>query len=160
MSLAYHNGSGGFRDARGAPFLPLSRKAVKNRGDQSGFIALDDYNKIHRDVMMRGEYVFVIIILAGLAGAITEVLPTGNPPGSYAVRAVVTGAAAGLTFIFVARAALRSEHYFEYMLRAGWCPACGNDLRAIEPQADGCAVCPECTGAWNIDGIERDVDWK
>jgi hypothetical protein len=30
------------------------------------------------------------------------------------------------------------------------CPACDFSLREIEPQADGCTVCPECGAAWKI----------
>ncbi len=36
-------------------------------------------------------------------------------------------------------------------LREGHCPACGYGLAEIEPEADGCRVCPECGAAWAMD---------
>ena len=35
-------------------------------------------------------------------------------------------------------------------LREGHCPACGYGLAEIEPEADGCRVCPECGAAWRL----------
>ncbi len=32
----------------------------------------------------------------------------------------------------------------------GRCPACQYELTALEPEADGCTVCPECGGAWRL----------
>lgn len=32
-----------------------------------------------------------------------------------------------------------------------FCGACGYDLHSVEPHPDGCAVCPECGGAWHRD---------
>jgi hypothetical protein len=34
------------------------------------------------------------------------------------------------------------------LLLWGFCPACGYDLCMQMPEDDGCAVCPECGGAW------------
>lgn len=34
----------------------------------------------------------------------------------------------------------------------GRCPACQYDMKACEPQGDGCTVCPECSGAWRMEG--------
>lgn len=30
------------------------------------------------------------------------------------------------------------------------CVACAYDLSGIEPESDGCTVCPECGAAWNL----------
>lgn len=37
------------------------------------------------------------------------------------------------------------------LLSLGLCPACGYPITEIEPQADGCRVCPECAAAWRMD---------
>lgn len=34
------------------------------------------------------------------------------------------------------------------LLALGLCPACGYEIAGLEPEADGCRVCPECGGAW------------
>lgn len=34
--------------------------------------------------------------------------------------------------------------------RRGVCAACGYSIAEIEPQQDGCAVCPECGAAWKV----------
>lgn len=36
------------------------------------------------------------------------------------------------------------------MSRAGLCASCGYRIDEIEPEADGCTVCPECGGAWRV----------
>jgi len=33
-------------------------------------------------------------------------------------------------------------------LRSGRCASCGYDLRNLDPEADGCVLCPECSAAW------------
>jgi hypothetical protein len=38
------------------------------------------------------------------------------------------------------------------LLDAGRCPGCGSSIAELEPQADGCRVCPECGSAWKLDG--------
>jgi hypothetical protein len=34
------------------------------------------------------------------------------------------------------------------LLQHNYCPSCGYALHGLEPQADGCRVCPECASAW------------
>lgn len=36
------------------------------------------------------------------------------------------------------------------LTRAGLCASCGYKIDDIEPDADGCTVCPECGGAWRL----------
>ncbi|MFO0861538.1 MAG: hypothetical protein U0570_13370 [Phycisphaerales bacterium] len=38
----------------------------------------------------------------------------------------------------------------QYWLSLGECPSCRYGLASIEPEADGCTVCPECGGAWEL----------
>jgi hypothetical protein len=35
------------------------------------------------------------------------------------------------------------------------CPSCGYDLEAQGPQSDGCTVCPECGGAWQMEHLDN-----
>lgn len=39
------------------------------------------------------------------------------------------------------------------LTRAWMCPGCGYSLAELEPEVDGCRVCPECGGAWRR-GVE------
>ncbi len=41
--------------------------------------------------------------------------------------------------------------------RRGVCAACGYSLAELEPEADGCRVCPECGSAWKMDGDTVDA---
>lgn len=41
-------------------------------------------------------------------------------------------------------------------LHAGWlargrCPACGTVIAQVEPEEDGCRVCPACESAWRLE---------
>ena len=36
------------------------------------------------------------------------------------------------------------------MMRTGLCPACAYQIHDIEPDPDGCTVCPECGAAWRL----------
>lgn len=38
------------------------------------------------------------------------------------------------------------------VLGHGRCPGCIYEIRALTPEADGCVVCPECGGAWRVEG--------
>lgn len=44
------------------------------------------------------------------------------------------------------------------MLRQWLCPACAYSLRTVPPADDGCRVCPECGGAWKIEGATVEGD--
>ena len=38
------------------------------------------------------------------------------------------------------------------MTQVGLCPSCAYRIDEIGPEPDGCTVCPECGGAWRLDG--------
>jgi ribosomal protein L37AE/L43A len=42
----------------------------------------------------------------------------------------------------------RAEAIRRSSIRSGRCPSCGYPIDAIEPETDGCVVCPECGSAW------------
>jgi hypothetical protein len=37
------------------------------------------------------------------------------------------------------------------LMSRGYCPTCATGLRAVEPESDGCRVCPCCLSAWNFE---------
>lgn len=39
------------------------------------------------------------------------------------------------------------------MLAEHRCPSCAYNIARVEPDADGCVVCPECAAAWHADRI-------
>ncbi|MBX3359020.1 MAG: hypothetical protein KF745_11410 [Phycisphaeraceae bacterium] len=39
----------------------------------------------------------------------------------------------------------------ERWIRRGQCPSCGYTIKGLKAEDDGCVVCPECNGAWNMD---------
>jgi hypothetical protein len=42
-------------------------------------------------------------------------------------------------------------------VKNGICSACGYNIKGLEPQDDGCTVCPECGAAWRlVPGMEDD----
>ncbi|GJM20042.1 MAG: hypothetical protein DHS20C14_22550 [Phycisphaeraceae bacterium] len=62
-----------------------------------------------------------------------------------------------LDWVRVRRFARISEIY----LSSGRCAGCGYDLRGLDPEPEGCVVCPECRAAWRssrLGGDERDTD--
>lgn len=44
----------------------------------------------------------------------------------------------------------RAELIKRSNVRAGRCPACAYPIGELEPEADGCVVCPECGAAWRV----------
>jgi hypothetical protein len=39
-------------------------------------------------------------------------------------------------------------HWKPLVLAEGLCPSCAQTLAGLEPDTDGCVVCPECGSAW------------
>jgi len=57
-------------------------------------------------------------------------------------------------YLFLPRIrASRSGRIIEIYLSAGRCAACGYALERLEPEADGCVVCPECNAAWHAERV-------
>ncbi len=40
-------------------------------------------------------------------------------------------------------------------MELGRCPTCQYSIASLEPESDGCTVCPECGGAWRLGGSGR-----
>jgi len=47
----------------------------------------------------------------------------------------------------------RADRIIGIYLSAGRCASCGYALESLEPEADGCVVCPECHAAWKADRV-------
>ena len=41
-------------------------------------------------------------------------------------------------------------HVIDGALRDGYCAVCGYSLGGLEPELDGCTVCPMCSAAWRV----------
>jgi hypothetical protein len=39
-------------------------------------------------------------------------------------------------------------------VKNGICSACGYSIKGLEPQDDGCTVCPECGAAWRFEDTD------
>jgi hypothetical protein len=110
--------------------------------------------------------------------SLIRMLPIALFPGGSGLAVLVIARAMGmfpwgmlilyipLLAIFVAWVYWRRRHgFFEFrprviisaMLQQRLCPSCGYSLRTVPPAADGCRICPECGGAWKIEGttVER-----
>lgn len=70
-------------------------------------------------------------------------------------------AATGIMFIATSLATItdwygrRSSAFQARMLAEGRCPSCDYGINGVEPQSDGCAVCPECAAAWMVGSPRR-----
>jgi Zn-finger nucleic acid-binding protein len=67
------------------------------------------------------------------------------------LAAVPLGMIPAIVTVFVIRRA-GAERIARVHVRAELCGSCGYELRGIAPEADGCTVCPECGGAWSVEG--------
>lgn len=50
------------------------------------------------------------------------------------------------------RAALLNAKWKDRYKAIGRCPACQYEISGCAAEADGCTVCPECSGAWRMGG--------
>jgi hypothetical protein len=93
----------------------------------------------------RGHDVLTAPLLLVAAGA-----------GLYAMVVGGIGVASVVIFVLLTLSVVKSIVFgggirrlaFDACLQAGHCAACGYPLLEIEPEADGCRVCPECGAAW------------
>lgn len=58
--------------------------------------------------------------------------------------------------IYIHRQKWRSkESIISVMTHMRHCPACVHGIDVIQPEPDGCTVCPECGAAWRMDNEDR-----
>jgi len=68
------------------------------------------------------------------------------------VTAIAFGTAVWWVFIGRMRRSIAPRIASVY-LRSGQCASCGYALESLEPEADGCVLCPECNAAWRQERI-------
>jgi hypothetical protein len=56
--------------------------------------------------------------------------------------------AAGLLWTWSAARVNNSRGIARDLIAKGLCPQCGYSFAGVQPQEDGCVVCPECEAAW------------
>ena len=44
------------------------------------------------------------------------------------------------------------DHTAKAIILTGHCATCGYVLDGVQPESDGCTVCPECGSAWRLNG--------
>ncbi len=54
----------------------------------------------------------------------------------------------GMVAVLVRAPKLAWSTWTEQIIAQGHCPSCGYPLEGLDPEPDGCRVCPECGGAW------------
>jgi len=145
------------RDNRGvrrqcvAAPLALSRKP----DDQSGAALRDVQKRI--DSSNFWPWLIAMLICLGLAIAMVLVIRSG--PRTWLTDVTLLALFASMWGVWLAQRAWnrRRGMFIAAAMVRGLCPACGYDLREIDPEEDGCSVCPECAGAWKIKGIDSGV---
>ena len=89
----------------------------------------------------------MFIVLGGLTGPIREMSKAGELPGWFDVDwAIILAAVASVGVIVWSCATLQRRR--AKLLHV--CHACNTDLFGIEPDSDGCSVCPNCAAAWRL----------
>ncbi len=63
---------------------------------------------------------------------------------------LVVGILGPLAMMFVLRRLMLPRLVRAYVAD-GFCGSCGFTIRGLEPEADGCRVCPECGCAWRLE---------
>lgn len=94
-------------------------------------------------------------LVAGLAGimgltVLIDALERHMPKAvAYAIGFAIAVAMYAVVGSIVQAPARRA--YRRGWLSLGLCPGCAYRITEIEPQQDGCRVCPECGSAWRLD---------
>lgn len=106
----------------------------------------------------RTVWLHPLLVGAILAAVVVAIWMQG--PRWPSPMAVMIGLAGPLLTVFLpqivlrfrrARATLPQSPLAAFLSAHRFCGACGYDLHSVEPHPDGCAVCPECGGAWHRD---------
>ncbi len=146
----------GILDARERAFQPVSLRTLRRRADGEPD-APARRRRAAREVRAigRGWRVASLALLLPALGALAiSILTIAGPP---AMRGTVP---AGVWLFIIVHTTLTAVTLTSGQilanpvrsraacLRFSICPSCARDLHALPLDADGCAVCPECGGAW------------
>ncbi|MFG0284931.1 MAG: hypothetical protein ACF8R7_10960 [Phycisphaerales bacterium JB039] len=109
-----------------------------------------------QSLVFRANYLPKSVALIVIAGAIMYLgvrLPTGGYSLGQIAWSLVVSCLAIIAllalFPWASRALVRAAG--RACLEAGLCATCGYNTVAIEPEPDGCVICPECGAAWLSD---------
>lgn len=126
----------------------LSRERIAHIGGTAAW-NLRQLKRAHLALPWFGGFV-AVIVAANLAGRWW--LGIKLVPPLWAIAPVVVP----LFFIVLgnsdrfAAARLGRERIARSLTRAGLCAGCGYPIVDLDPEPDGCQVCPECGGAWRV----------
>lgn len=150
-------------DARGRKWSPCSiRQACIASGYSREFLVRDDETgRFWSNALILGLVYAILMMLFGeLTGVLFGIdisMDFLSLPGQVQFwgYAISFGGAIGLINKFYgwrdASAAVQA------MSRAGLCASCGYRIDEIEPEDDGCTVCPECGAAWRLQDAGSDA---
>jgi hypothetical protein len=104
--------------------------------------------------LIRGPQALHLLFVFGMASAGFWAIVSGSM-GTTLLQLVLI---AGLVFFLIyggAQGIFRPivsdrRHVANVLLRRSRCGSCAGDLAAIDPEEDGCTVCPNCRAAWRI----------
>ena len=93
-----------------------------------------------------------LVIIASLGPIVPFALVAGSAGfGWFVTSSALIGSLCFSMFgvvIVLSDIAVSRRRRVAVMTSRGFCPVCGASMRDIEPEADGCVVCPECAAAW------------
>lgn len=107
----------------------------------------------------------MVMLLSGAAGMIVPQMIFEYPYKDWSDiwhDLVVMAALGSIMFVpmwlVFRQAAKQSKIPFAIIVcvRNSICPACGYNLKGLEPQDDGCTVCPECGAAWRLEDMNTE----
>jgi len=96
----------------------------------------------------------------GIFGGLSYLELTTGRGYEYLVEMPVAGYIYALTVLYVVFMGIYIHRHkwgskaklIGSMTQLGYCPSCAYRVSDCEPEPDGCTVCPECGGAWRLDG--------
>jgi hypothetical protein len=104
--------------------------------------------------LIRGPQVVHVLFVLWMAGMGLWAIVSGSVGTSLLQSVLIVGLVffliyAGAQGIFRPTVSDR-RHVADVLLRRSRCGSCSGDLAAIDPEGDGCTVCPNCRAAWRI----------
>jgi hypothetical protein len=102
--------------------------------------------------LARGAAVMFILLAVSYAGLL--VFATGRGLGMMVPAGVVAVGVACVVTPYLRRRE-DARNIGAVRLKHDRCAACGYSLVGVEPEQDGCRVCPECGGAWRAGRAPR-----
>lgn len=101
-----------------------------------------------REVGRTLAYGLLIVPFVLVLGVVPAIVSGSSWPWWARALVMVPGALLPVVFGAVLARRISTERIAEAYLRAGLCASCGYELGTVEPEEDGCRVCPECGAAW------------